>query len=72
MNNLRVCVYVIEEHLEIINYLTVEPNWGEVRRAKMRESLNSEVLKDKVNLNLHAFQRIPNNIDGVVLLQGEE
>ena len=74
MDNLRVCVYIAEEHPETINYPVGEPNWNEVKKAKMGESYTVEVVKNKddVNLNLNAFQRIPKNTDGVVLLHGEE
>ena len=60
MDNLRVCVYIAEEHPETINYPVGEPNWNEVKKVKMGESYTAEVVKNKddVNLNLNAFQRI--------------
>ena len=67
---LRVCVVIVEEHLETIYYPVGEPDWAEVKQAKTGRSELVKLNDEDININLYGFQKIPKKKEGIVLLHG--
>ena len=70
INDLRVCVYISKEHVEILDYKVGEPDWDALKRMNQWQSRAMVEVDTGVNVNnnLSVSQRIPKSSDVSLLL----